>query len=118
MQFLPGAPELLAAIAALLGDKVLPVVPDELQHHVRVAAHLAALLEREARLGPAAAALERERLMALLGADADDPAGALAARLRAGEDVEFERSAWDVLVELTRQDLAIAKPGHDAYEGT
>jgi len=117
VQFLPAAPELLAAISALLGERVLPAVPGELQHHVRVAAHLAALLEREAHLGPAAAVRERELLTALLGADVEDPAGALAARLRVGDDADFERQAWDVLVELTRQDLAIAKPGHDAWEG-
>ena len=48
MQFLPDAPELLAAIATLLDEKVLAAVPADLQHQVRVAGHLAALVEREA----------------------------------------------------------------------
>ncbi len=117
MQFPPAPGELLGAIAALLTDKVLAAVPDELVHQVRVTAHLAALLEREARLGPAAAARERELFAALLGVDADDPAAVLAARLRTDDDADFERLAWDALVEVTRQDLAIAKPGHDAWEG-
>ncbi|MBA3604562.1 MAG: DUF6285 domain-containing protein [Actinomycetota bacterium] len=117
MQFPPAPGELLGAIAALLTDQVLAAVPEELVHQVRVAAHLAALLERETRLGPAAAARERELLAALLGVDADDPAAVLAARLRAEDDADFERRAWDALVEVTRQDLAIAKPGHDAWEG-
>ncbi len=118
MQFLPAAPELLGAIATLLEDKVLAAVPADLQHQVRVAAHLSRLLEREARLGPEAASRERELVTALLGQPADDPAAALAERL-AGDDVdaEFEARAWETLVEVTRADLAICKPGHDRWEG-
>jgi len=118
MQFLPEAPDLLGAVATLLEDKVLGAVPAELQHQVRVAAHLSRLLEREARLGPEAAGRERELITALLGHDAEDPAAALAERL-AGDDVdaEFEARAWETLVEVTRADLAICKPGHDRWEG-
>jgi hypothetical protein len=123
MQFLPEAPELLGAIASLLDDKVLGVVPGELQHQVRVAGHLARLLEREARLGPEARRRERELVAVLLGTSADDPgaddpAAALDARLR-GDDVDarFEARAWEMLVEVTRADLAICKPGHDSWEG-
>ena len=31
-------------------------------------------------------------------------------------DLEFERRAWHALVEIVRGKLAIAKPGHDAYD--
>lgn len=120
MQFLPAAPELLGAIATLLEDKVLGAVPPELQHQVRVAAHLSRLLEREARLGPDAWGRERELIADLLGVDPDDvadPAAALEERLRAGADPDFEARAWDVLVDVTRADLAICKPGHDSWEG-
>jgi hypothetical protein len=117
VQFLPESADLLGAIAKLLNDKVLAVVPGDLQHQVRVAGHLAALLEREARLGPAAAAHERELLTALLGVDTADPNAAVADRIRTGDDPEFERQAWAALVEITRADLAIAKPGHDVWEG-
>ena len=89
----------------------------QLQHQVRVAGHLAALLEREARLGPDAVRRERELIGALLGLDADDPAGALDARLRAGVDDEFAARTWEALVDVTRHDLAICKPGHDSWEG-
>lgn len=118
MQFLPSAPELLGAIATLLDEKVLGAVPVELQHQVRVAAHLSRLLEREVRLGPDARRRERELITALLGVDAEDPAAALDERL-CGDDVDarFEALAWDVLVEVTRADLAICKPGHDSWEG-
>jgi Domain of unknown function (DUF6285) len=117
MQFLPAAPELLGAIATLLDEKVLKVVPADLQHQVRVAGHLAALLEREARLGPAAVRRERELIGALLGVDADEPAAALDQRLRAGVDDDLAARTWAALVEITRHDLAICKPGHDGWEG-
>ena len=117
MQFLPAAPELLGAIATLLDTKVLAAVPADLQHQVRVAGHLAALLEREARLGPEAVRRERELIGALLGVDADDPAAALDERLRAGVDDELADRAWEALVAITRDDLAICKPGHDGWEG-
>jgi hypothetical protein len=117
VQFVPEAADLLAAIGKLLDEKVLNVVPPDLQHQVRVAAHLSTLLEREARLGPAGAARERELLTGLLGEEVDNPNDALAARLRDGDDEAFEAAAWPALVEIARMDLAIAKPGHDRYEG-
>lgn len=117
MQFAPDAAALLAAIARLLDGQVLEAVPAHLQHPVRVAGHLARLVEREIRLGPASAARERELLTELLGAGVEDPSSALAARVRDADDPSFERRAWVVLVEITRADLAVAKPGHDSWEG-
>lgn len=115
MQFPPTAADLLAAIGRLLDDQVLAAVPPELQHQVRVAAHLAHLVEREVRLGPGNSARERHLLAGLLGAEVGDPQAALAARIR--ESPELDAEVWAVLVEITRQDLAVAKPGHDAWEG-
>lgn len=121
MQYEPSAEELLAAIAELLEDEVLPAVPDALKHKCRVAANLVRILEREERLGPAAAARERERLLALLGGAGDEAAvelsAELARRVRADDDLAFQRAAWDTLVAIARADLAIANPGHDAWEG-
>jgi hypothetical protein len=118
VQFVPTAAELAAAIARLLDEQVMGGVPAHLQHSVRVAGHLASLLEREARLGPATTARERELLGGLLGADddVDDLTAELADRIRTGDD-DFARDAWGALVEITRGDLAIAKPGHDSWEG-
>ena len=70
MQFVPEAADLLAAIGKLLDEKVLNAVPPDLQHQVRVAAHLSTLLEREARLGPSNAVREHDLLHAGL-AEAD-----------------------------------------------
>jgi hypothetical protein len=117
VQFEPDAPTLLAAIGTLLDEQVLVAVPPDLQHQVRVAAHLARLVERELRLGPEADARERLLLSELLGEDVDDPGAELAERLRHHDDPQLERAAWPVLVEIARLDLAVAKPGHDSWEG-
>ena len=118
-QYRPDAATLLAAVADVLDD-VLPDVSGAKQHQVRVAANLARLVAREAELGPGAAADELAGLVALVG-PADSVAEAeerLAERIRAGVDVEFADAAWSTLVEITRRDLDIAKPGHtDWTEG-
>ena len=121
MQYEPSAEELLAAIAELLEDEVLAAVPDALKHKCRVAGNLARILERQEALGPAATARERERLAALAGdgggEDTVELARRLAQRIRTDDDPDFQRRAWDALVAICRDDLAIAKPGHDAWEG-
>jgi hypothetical protein len=107
----------LAAISRLLDEQVLPAAPPHLQHQVRVAANLAGIVERELRLGPANAVREGELIQGLLGEAVDDPAAALADRLRDADDASFEARAWAVLVDITRADLAVAKPGHDSWQG-
>jgi hypothetical protein len=119
VQYRPTEGELLSTIAELLDMELLPALPPELQHKARVAANLARIIEREERLAPAAAERERERLSALMGRAGDLPElrADLAGRLRGGTDRAFEAAAWDVLVAIARDDLAIAKPGHDRWEG-
>jgi hypothetical protein len=112
-QYRPDAATLLAAIAEVLDD-VLDDVPAAKRHQVRVAANLARLVAREAEFGAAAASEELAALHALVGhADNITDAGErLAERIREGVDDEFAREAWAALVEITRRDLDIAKPGH------
>ena len=86
-QFLPAAPDLLAAIAKVLDD-VLPDVPDHRQHEVRVAANLARVVQREVSHG-----------------NPPDP-----------ELPTDEHELWETLVAIVRDDLAIAKPGYDQWE--
>jgi hypothetical protein len=119
VQYRPTTAELLASIAALLDDEVLASVPAALQHKVRVAANLSRILEREAVLSPGAREREQERLARILGHDGElsDLSAELARRLRGGEHPSFERDAWQALVAIARDDLAIAKPGHDRWEG-
>ncbi len=112
-QYRPDAATLVAAIAEVLDD-ALEHVPDDQQHAVRVAAHLARLVAREGERGPEAASAELAALQALVGpaASVEAAGDVLAARLRAGVDDEFADAAWAALVEITRRDLDIAKPGH------
>jgi hypothetical protein len=118
VQYRPTAEELLDCMAALLEDQVLPAVAGPIQHQVRVAANLARILQREAQLGPDAIADEAERLSELLGHPGE--VATLRAELTdrlAAPDLPFEDRAWEAVVAIVRRDLAIAKPGHDAWEG-
>ena len=119
MQYRPTAEELLGTIADLLGQEVLDAVPGHLTHRVRVAENLSRILQREAALGPDADRQELEQLSTLLGHDGtlSELRTELSGRLRTSDDDQFDRAAWEALVAITRADLAIAKPGHDAWEG-
>ena len=117
----PTASELLEAIAELLEQELLPALKGPLQHPVRVAGNLCRILEREARLGAAHDAREIELLAGALAEAPGDRAAeslsrALVARLDAGHDPALERRAFRALVEIVRSKLAIAKPGHDAWD--
>lgn len=97
MQNRPTAAELLESLAELLEETLLPALPADLQHRARVGANLARILGREAELGAAAAAREKELLEAV-------PAG-------------DEAALWHALTAVVRADLAIAKPGYAGWEG-
>ncbi|HEX4981397.1 MAG TPA: DUF6285 domain-containing protein [Ilumatobacteraceae bacterium] len=129
MQQPPTAAELLATVVEVLSDEVVPVLTGPVQHNARVAANLVAIVERELRLGGDAAKRERAAIAALLDVDVDvDSNGTgdlatlrarLAAELRGGmadDDTTNER-VWHTLMSVVRDDLAIAKPGHDAWDG-
>jgi hypothetical protein len=91
-----------------------------------VAASLVAIVERELRLGAGAAAREQEAIAGLLdeagegrGGDLADERARLADALRHGladDDVVAAR-VWAALMDVVRDDLAIAKPGHDEWDG-
>ncbi len=118
MNLYPNAAELLRAVAALLDDEVMPAVPAELAHKVRVASNVARIVGRECELAEPAANAERLALAGLLGHDGPlaELRSELSARLRHG-DPALEHEAWRVAVEVTRQELAVVKPGHDRWEG-
>ncbi len=116
----PTAPELLETIASVLENEVLPELEGAAGHKVRVAANLCRILEREFQLGQGAAAREIARLRALLGEAEEGSAlalnDALRKRLEQSDDPEFEARVLGVLLEIGRDKLAIAKPGHDDYD--
>ena len=123
MQDRPTPSELLTTIADLLENELLAATKGGLQHQVRVAGNLCRILEREARLGAAQEAREAELLAGVLGEpaagrDALALSRRLVDRLDAGADRALQRRAWAALVEIMRDKLAIAKPGHDAFDFT
>jgi hypothetical protein len=111
----PTASELLTAIADFLREEATPALDrsdPRLGFQMRVAVNSLAILEREARLGPAADAREHERLVTLLGRDGslDDLNRELARQLRSGERDERD-AALIVHLEATIADkIAIANP--------
>ncbi|MGW4248382.1 DUF6285 domain-containing protein [Nocardia sp. NPDC004722] len=146
MQYRPTAPELLTALADLLETTLLPALPPELRHQARVGAHLARMLEREltlapaseppddtAPVGPGQAAARFDTTADLgtpLGAGPSDgadlrdglgrfngPGEELVATVGAGDEVAGDETLWAALVRVVRADLAVAKPGYDAWEG-
>ena len=118
MQDRPTAAELLRDIAALLENDVLPATSGPVQHHVRVAANLSRIVQRELELGPEARFRERALLGELLGVEGSvaELNAEVARRLRANDDDAFARAAWPVLLAITLDKLSIDKPGHDAYD--
>ena len=122
MQQPPTAAELLSAVVEVLTDEVVPALTGPVQHNARVAANLVAIVERELRLGGDAATRERAAIAALLGDRTSDLAtlrARLAAELRSGmaDDETTDAIVWRTLMAAVRDDLAIAKPGHDAWDG-
>src|SRR4051794_39155259 len=119
MQYIPTTSNLLTTMADLLDNELLPALPPSLQHKARVAANVCRILERQNELGPAAMQREHDRLAQLLGHDGDrvDLSAELTNKLRSSSDTDFDAAAWEAIVAIVRDDLAIAKPGHDGWEG-
>jgi hypothetical protein len=122
MQPRPSAAELLACVAEVLEQEIVPALDGPAQHHARVAASLVAIVERELRLRDAAADREREVLTPFVAGEHDDLASdrsALVAAVRSGALDDDDRSAavWSALMQVAHDDLAISKPGHDDWSG-
>ena len=122
MQQPPTAADLLDTVASVLADEIVPALSGPAQHHARVAASLVGIVERELRLGPDAAERERTALAGVLGDDRSplpELRARLADELRAGmaDDTDRHAEIWSMLMASVRDDLAIAKPGHDSWEG-
>ena len=117
----PNAQELLATLADWLDREAIPSLDGGAAYRARVAANLAHILEREARLGPAALERERASIEALVGpgGSLEELNARLSGRLLDGTGgVEFERRALRALWEIARAKLAIARPGYEAYDAS
>ena len=126
MQQPPTAADLLATVAEVLDDEIVPALTGPAQHHARVAASLVAIVARELRLGGPAAEREAAAVTELLGDRIESGSldllrlrRRLASELRAGmaDDPATSAEIWEVLMGVVKDDLAIAKPGHDGWEG-
>ena len=111
----PTASELLAAVADFLREEATPVLDraePRLGFQMRVAVNSLAILEREARLGPAADAREHERLRKLFDRDGtlDELNRELAAQLRTGERDEHDAALMAHLEATIADKIAIADP--------
>jgi hypothetical protein len=111
----PTAEELLAAVIDFLREEATPALDraePRLGFQMRVAANSLAILGREWRLGPAADAREKERLVALLGHDGtlDDLNRELARQLRTGDRDERDQALMAHLEATIADKIAIANP--------
>ena len=111
----PTASELLSAIADFLREEAIPALDSSeprLGFQMRVAANSLGILEREARLGPAADARELERLKKLLGRDGtlEDLNRRLAQELRTGQRDERDPALMAHLEATIADKIAIANP--------
>ena len=111
----PTAAELLAAIADFLREEAMPALDTaepRLGFQMRVAVNALAILEREARLGPAADARELARLVKLLDHDGSlaDLVRELAQQLREGKRDECDRALMAHLEATVADKIAIANP--------
>ena len=122
MQNEPDSADLLAIVAEVLTDEVVPKLTGAAQHHARVAANIVAIVEREIRVADDNDAHELARLRGVLGdecpGDLCDARAALVASLRAGlgDDPRRFEEIWTNLLDTVRRDLAVCKPGYDDWE--
>jgi hypothetical protein len=111
----PTASELLAAVADFMREEATPALDrtePRLGFQMRVAVNALGILEREARLGPAADAREHERLAKLLGRNGtlDELNRELARQLRIGERDERDTALMAHLEATIADKIAIANP--------
>ena len=110
----PSATELVEAVRELLEGELLEALDGRLRFHVRVAANVLRIVERELALGPELEERERARAAALLSRDgtARELAAALARGLR---DASIDARDPEVLAHVratVREKLEIAHPGY------
>ena len=104
----PDPAALLDAVREFLASEVEPQLEGRLRYHLKVAANVLAIVERELRLGDEHAARHRERLQRMgFAGDAE-----LAAAIRAGDLDERLDELEHELRAAVADKLAVARPGY------
>ncbi len=104
----PDPSTLIEAVREFLTTEVEPETEGRLRYHLKVAANVLAIVERELKLGERHAAEHRERL-ARLGFDSD---AELAAAIRSGAMDDREEELAGELRAMVAAKLAVARPGY------
>jgi hypothetical protein len=104
----PDAPTLLEAVREFLSTEVEPQTEGRLRYHLKVAANVLAIVERELQLGAGQAAAHAERLKRLgFHSDAE-----LAQAIRSGALDDRLTELEPALREMVADKLAVARPGY------
>ena len=124
----PHAVEILQVVGDFLEQELLPELEGPLRYRSMVALNLVRILGRESRHGTAALLRERDRLCNLLEVGSEDLVpGSLSDQVedlnqqlvseleRPDVSVEFETAAREALVAITKEKLAIVRPGYDGH---
>ena len=109
----PTAAELVAAVREFLETDVMTSTEGRVQFHTRVAVNALGMIERELVAGPALAAAERARAVALLGHDDADLRHLereLAARIRDGSLDDRLDAVREHVRATVREKLLVANP--------
>ena len=107
----PDARTLLEAVRDFLATEVEPQTHGRLRYHLKVAANVLAIVERELELGEEQAARHTERL-AQLGFDSDRN---LARAIRSGALDDRLRELEAPLRAMVADKLAVARPGYETH---
>jgi len=106
----PDATTLIEAVREFLAGEVEPQTEGRLRYHLKVAANVLAIVERELTLGPDHAARHSERLTRL-GFESDRE---LAAAIRSGALDDRHEELALALREMVADKLAVARPGYES----
>lgn len=130
MQDRPHDTEILQAVGDYLERELMPELEGPLRYRTLVALNLVRILQRELKQGTSYLLRERDRLCRLMDMSAEelipgplseqveDLNQQLIMELQAPDiDADFERRSWATLMEITRDKIAIVKPGYDDYDG-
>lgn len=104
----PEPTTLIEAVREFLATDVEPQLEGRLRYHLKVAANVLAIVERELQLGEAHAARHAERLKRL-GFESDER---LAAAIRSGQLDDRHQELTCELREAVADKLAVARPGY------